>query len=499
MNFSAHKKIQFLEDKKNGNSIFLFLVFPYNRFILDEELLLRFSFQKLLYHLGSLKAATILLLFLAAAMSFGTIVEAKYSPMIAKRWVYGAFWFQGLLLFLMLNLIFSAALRWPWKKKHLPFLAAHLGIVLLLFGSWLTQQFGRDGQIALEEEEEGSILQEPIPTLYVRWGDGPQESIRADFPLFPPTPRHPQRIVVNPGLVLEIEKFFLHAVEKEEAKPLETAQKGSPAVLVSVRNVFAEEKRWLFLDIPGHQDVFLGAASFHFVRKGKLPKETAPKAVVLEWEDREKKIFWRLLDGGRWGTAREISPGGETVLPWMGRMEFSVERFFENAAVEVAYEKAPLPRGKDPSPALFFRVRHPVESRGWIGYQRQRFLEIAGKPLVLVYAPRQIRLPFVLRLEDFHMTFNPGTQNPASFESMGSLHDVQKGANLPFRIRMNEPLEYGGWKFFQASYVDLGGGRFLSVLSANRDPGLVFKYTGSMVLILGIIALFQRRWVSHKG
>lgn len=460
---------------------------------------MHFSFRKLLQHLGSLKAATILLLLLAAALAFGTIVEAKYSPMVAKRWVYGAFWFQGLLLFLALNLIFSAALRWPWKKKHWPFLAAHLGIVLLLLGSWLTQQFGRDGQIALEEGEEGSILQEPVPTLYARWGDGPQESLRADFPLFPPTPRHPKRIVADPGLVLEIEKFFLHAKEKEEAKPVERAQKASPAVLVSVRNVFAEEKRWLFLDVPGHQEVFLGAASFHFVRKGKLPKETAPKAVAVEWDDKKKKIFLRLLDGGRWEGAQKISPGEKTTLPWMGRMEFSVEKFFENAEAEVAYEKAPLPRGKDPSPALFFRVRHPEESQGWIGYQRQRFLEVAGKPLVLVYAPRQIRLPFVLRLDDFRMTFNPGTTTPASFESIGTLHDVQKGVSIPFHIRMNEPLEYGGWKFFQASYVDLGDGRFLSVLSANRDPGLVFKYTGSMVLVLGIIALFQRRWASRKG
>ncbi len=57
---------------------------------------------------------------------------------------------------------------------------------------------------------------------------------------------------------------------------------------------------------------------------------------------------------------------------------------------------------------------------------------------------------------------------------------------LPFRIFMNNVLDYGGYRFFQSSYHPDEKG---SILSVNNDPGKTPTYIGYAMLILGVIWL----------
>jgi hypothetical protein len=38
--------------------------------------------------------------------------------------------------------------RWPWKKRHIPFLLAHVGIIVTLAGSLITRYWGVDGSMS---------------------------------------------------------------------------------------------------------------------------------------------------------------------------------------------------------------------------------------------------------------------------------------------------------------------------------------------------------------
>ena len=55
---------------------------------------------------------------------------------------------------------------------------------------------------------------------------------------------------------------------------------------------------------------------------------------------------------------------------------------------------------------------------------------------------------------------------------------------------MNEPLHYEGYTVYQASYEAEPGGKYISVFSVGRDPGIWLKYSGAIVLVLGIIFMF---------
>jgi hypothetical protein len=61
---------------------------------------------------------------------------------------------------------------------------------------------------------------------------------------------------------------------------------------------------------------------------------------------------------------------------------------------------------------------------------------------------------------------------------------------------MNEPLHHRGYTVYQASYQPLEGGKFLSVFSVGKDPGIWLKYGGAIVLVLGLAFMF---WLKNPA
>jgi cytochrome c biogenesis protein ResB len=54
---------------------------------------------------------------------------------------------------------------------------------------------------------------------------------------------------------------------------------------------------------------------------------------------------------------------------------------------------------------------------------------------------------------------------------------------------MNQPLKHRGFRLFQSSYVR-DGGREASIFSVSYDPGVSVVYTGFIIFIFGLIAIF---------
>ncbi len=94
-----------------------------------------------------------------------------------------------------------------------------------------------------------------------------------------------------------------------------------------------------------------------------------------------------------------------------------------------------------------------------------------------------IRLPFEVELTDFRLIRYPGSQSPASYESDVKVHD--KSEVSEHKIYMNRVLDYGGYRFFQASYdADERG----SILSVNHDvAGRLISYWGYFLLTAGLV------------
>ena len=110
-----------------------------------------------------------------------------------------------------------------------------------------------------------------------------------------------------------------------------------------------------------------------------------------------------------------------------------------------------------------------------------------GVELVVGYAYRSLELPFTLRLKDFQMDMDPGTNSPAAVRSQVEVESQS------YLISMNEPLVKGGYKFFQSSYSEVPGQPTYSIFTVARDPGIALKYLGSVMTVMGIAIMFLTR------
>ena len=240
-----------------------------------------FKENKILRFLGSVQMALPMILILAVLLAAGTIVESRYSTLVAKRFVYGTWWFGGFLLLLGVNLLCSALSRFPWKKYQTGFVTTHLGIICILAGSMMTQKMGSDGQIALNEGGEGHVFQEDKPTLYYQIAEGPIEQIPAAFTFRPPNPDRPLIVSLPEGGTLMVDQFFLNAQKAVLGRKTDEGEKGYPGVHVDLASSFVHENQWLFLGHPDYGHLDLGPASVFFERESDWKKRLAKGALEV--------------------------------------------------------------------------------------------------------------------------------------------------------------------------------------------------------------------------
>ncbi|MGL6225955.1 MAG: hypothetical protein ACRC10_04925 [Thermoguttaceae bacterium] len=105
----------------------------------------------LLRFLGSLAFAVLLLSLLVLVLGTTTFIEAAYNADVVTFFVYNTLWFKGVLFLLCLNVLCSMLSRFPWKRKHLPFLTAHCGILVLLGGCYVTDHWGQEANVSIFE------------------------------------------------------------------------------------------------------------------------------------------------------------------------------------------------------------------------------------------------------------------------------------------------------------------------------------------------------------
>ncbi len=110
---------------------------------------------------------------------------------------------------------------------------------------------------------------------------------------------------------------------------------------------------------------------------------------------------------------------------------------------------------------------------------------VDGKEIRLSWGSKIIKLPFSIKLRDFQIQRYPGSKSASSYASEVTLLDDD--TNSDYRIFMNNPLTYEGFKFFQSSYDrdEMG-----TILSVNKDPGKWPTYFAYFLLSLGFVLNF---------
>jgi hypothetical protein len=108
--------------------------------------------RQIIRYLGSVSFAILLLTSVMLVVVGGTVAESYAdSHEYAMQTIYTHFLFTGLLALFFVNILVSALLRWPFKKKHIPFLLTHLGLLLVIGGTVIKNFKGTQGHLLIWE------------------------------------------------------------------------------------------------------------------------------------------------------------------------------------------------------------------------------------------------------------------------------------------------------------------------------------------------------------
>ena len=223
--------------------------------------------KKLFQLLGSLTMAVSLLVLIAAVLAWGTIYEARFGTSAVQHVVYRSWWFQALLAFLAVNLAIAALRRWPWRRRHAPFVLAHIGIILILVGGIIGGRFGVDGQLIIPEGQAERALQlygnvliihEPNPGVHhvlptqfeaTAWNHTPHTLFRV------PLEAGEARVVVD--------RYYPDALVEESVA--DDGPADNPAVSVRLAHEGQETSFWLFARDPERFGMGWGEAHVLFL------------------------------------------------------------------------------------------------------------------------------------------------------------------------------------------------------------------------------------------
>ncbi|MGI9548479.1 MAG: cytochrome c biogenesis protein ResB [Bdellovibrionales bacterium] len=425
----------------------------------------------------SLKLAVTTLSLLAFFTAIGTFIESRYDQETANKIIYHS-WVMGFVLTLLaLNLFFVLVDRWPWKKRQIGFVFAHIGILTMILGSIITKYLGLDASLKFKEGESVSFVQlaDREIKIYSSY-DGAKFTLLyqkdVDFLFQRPRPKEPFVIDVAQEQFF-IDQYLPYGNPRESYKK---AKKGEPAVRFYLEGQMGNFVDWIQLE-KGEKTKTkpMGPASITLT-KNRHYKQKHPKELILFVVN--SKLFYR-----DHLSKKKLNRGQTFQTPWMD-FKFRLIDFLPTSKREITFHPQKTSSSKTLK-AIQVRYKKNVS---WIGENSYARFYTSKEVYAFGYVNKTQSLGFDLKLIDFHRTKYQGSPKDKTYESEVEVFGERK------LITMNEPLKYKGYTFYQSSFEeDEKGEATISILSVNRDPGRWVKYAGSFLIVLGIALLFLKR------
>jgi hypothetical protein len=219
---------------------------------------------------------------------------------------------------------------------------------------------------------------------------------------------------------------------------------------------------------------------------GEEPAQIPPQNILVlkpvSAEELQYKIFFR--DGNRKPMSGRLKVGDSIKPGWMD-LEIRVVNYFQHA--EETWEFRPLAKPTDLTTAAIL-VRFQERER-WVQLNDVLKFFTENGVYILTFGNRNLDLGFAVQMKKFEVGRYQGTNRAASYQSLVSVPGIEDHL-----ISMNEPLKHGGFTLYQASFQEGPMGEpIASILSVNYDPGRWIKYLGSLIICLGVIALFYQK------
>lgn len=150
----------------------------------------------------------------------------------------------------------------------------------------------------------------------------------------------------------------------------------------------------------------------------------------------------------------------------------------------------------DGDPAL--QVSDASGHTTWLPWGSPTELDTPNGSMFAAFSPKLLQLPFYVKLNDFIVDRNEGSESVAMWTSKVTLFDPNTDKAVERSVWMNHPTWFRGWKLAQASWNP--GDLQQSTLQLKREPWWVTGLTwlGSIMVVAGIGVMFYGRSLTKK-
>ena len=443
------------------------------------------KFLKLLF---STKFMLVLLILFPIAMGIGTFLESWYSTDAARIWIYNAWWFELLMLLLMLNFMGNIKKYNLWSKEKLSVLILHLSFIFILLGAFVTRYIGDEGVMPIRENNVSNtyLSEKTYLTVFV---DGTEDGV-------------PQRKTLKSYLLLSEHVDNDFTINDDFY---------SKDFSISYDNFKENVTEGLVLDPSGERYIKLvealdGNRQEHYIKEGQV---TSIQNILFSFNYYQKGAINITSEEGEYyiespfdgiftimsnQQSAELNKDKKQLLELRSLYQIPGFQFvFPEPALRGVFEIVDAEvTDREVEDVLYLNVNYNGKSenvsllggRGYVNNPKK--ITIDDLDFYLSYGSDEVQLPFSIKLNDFIAEKYPGTEN--SYSSFKSKVTVEDNEIFDYDIFMNNILNYKGYRFFQASFDPDEKG---TVLSVNDDFwGTFITYAGYLLLFFSMTAIF---------
>jgi cytochrome c-type biogenesis protein CcsB len=413
----------------------------------------------------------ILLVVFAISIGYATFIENDYDATTAKMLIYNARWFEFLMLLMIINFSGMIFTRQLYRKSKLNILAIHIALIIIIIGAAITRYIGFEGQMHIREGQTTNryLSSESYFNVYVEKGNINQSTS--------------QRIWLTPVN----KSIFDENVEIDNQSFQVTAEQYLPnAVQVLEENASGVPILGLIsAGSSGRKNTYLRWGESAVLNGIGISFGDTTKASNVQFIIRDSHLWIRpavQLAGVNPENPSDLEYKFTQVRPMQifqfGGMNLMIKDFKEKAVLRFA----PAQGEERGARVMQVNVKNEMGNANVIlEYNEWSQVRIGEYLISMKFGNQTWQLPFSLKLNDFELERYPGSMSPSSFASEVTVVDNEKGIEMPYRIYMNNILNYGGYRFYQSSYDQDEKG---TVLSVNHD------YMGTVVTYIGYFLLF---------
>ncbi|ASK29092.1 cytochrome C biogenesis protein CcsB [Chryseobacterium sp. T16E-39] len=433
----------------------------------------------------STRTMAVLLLVFAFSMAYATFLENDYGTPTAKALIYEAWWFELIMVLLILNFIGNIGRYRLWKREKWPVLVFHLAFVFIFIGGAITRYVSFEGTMHIREGETSNEIVTDKNFFKIQIEEKGDVLNYQDIPYLM-SPLHKDFSATYDFHGKEVKIFAKEYIQRKKDSLVADPNGAEYLHLVSTGQT-------------GRQNIYIKPGETKSINGTLVTFNRAIEGAV-EFKNEGGKLFVKTPVDATYMTMATQATGNtkkDEFQPLALRSLYSINDL--KLVVPEGLRKGKLlaiegDRKKDQAvpDMLKIEIQGPktkqlvelsVEKGNPNAYKQ---ITMDGLNIMAGFGPKVYNTPFALKLDDFIMETYPGSSSPSAYESHVKI--IDGGKQIPYKIYMNHVLNHGGYRFFQASFDP---DRMGTVLSVNHDFwGTLVSYIGYTLLFGGLFVIF---------